>query len=82
MCGHWDVHYLPFCFIACTNNYIVLVSMHLCIASNYSVRHIGYSFSNHPFIHLRKLSAASAISLSVGLSLNYSVRLMVVTYHG
>lgn len=83
MCGHWDVHCFLFCFIACTNSYKVLVSMHFCNGTiNYSVRHFGYSFTNHVFIQLSKLSAASAVSLSVGLSLNYSVRLVVVTYHG
>jgi hypothetical protein len=82
VCGHWDVHCLPFCFIVCTNSYIVLVSMHLSHGNvNYSVRQFGYSFINHLFIQLSKLSAASAVSLSVGLWLNYSVRL-VVTCHG
>ena len=67
----------------CTKSYIILVSMHICNGSiNYSVRHFGYSFINHLFIQLSKLSAASAVSLSVGLSLNYSVRLVAVTYHG
>jgi hypothetical protein len=71
------------CVIVCANSYIVLVSMHFCNGTiNYSVRHFGYSFINHLFIQLSKLSAASAVSLSVGPSLNYSVRLLVVTYHG
>jgi hypothetical protein len=83
VCGHWGVHCLLFCFIVCTKRYIVLVSMHFCNGSiNFSVRHFGYSFINHLLIQLSKLSAASAVSLSVGLSLNYSVRLVVVTYHG
>jgi len=82
VCGHWDVLCLLFCFIACTNSYIVLVSMHFCNGTvNYSVRHFGYSSINHLFVQLSKLFAASAGSLSVELSLNYSVRL-VVTYHG
>jgi len=83
VCGHWDVHCLLFCFIACTNGYIVLVYMHFCNGTiNYSVRHFGYSCINHLFIQLSKLSASSAVSLSVGLSLNYSIRLVVVIYHG
>jgi len=82
VCEHWDVHCLLFYFIVSTNGYIVLVSMHFCNDTvNYSVRHFGYSFINHLFIELSKLSAASAVSLSVELSLNYSAKL-VVTYHG
>jgi len=82
VCGHWDVLCLLFCFIACTNSYIVLVSIHFCNGTvNYSVRHFGFSSINHLFVQLSKLSAASAGSLSVELSLNYSV-MLVVTYHG